>query len=689
MVGDIYVIAGTGTACSTHTPAGCGYTSGGVAQAATSAKLDAPGGVATDSSGNVFIADTTDQMVAMVARSACSSACPFGVASTVVGNIYAIAGTGTACSTHSPAGCGYTSGGVAQAATSAKLDAPGGVATDSSGNVFIADTTDQMVTMVARSACSSSCPFGLASTVVGDIYAIAGTGTACSTHTPAGCGYTSSGVAQAATSANLDAPGGVAVDSSGNVFIADTTDQMVAMVARSACASSCSFGLASTVVGDIYAIAGTGTACSTHTPAGCGYTSSGVAQPATSVKLDAPGGVATDSSGNLYIADTTNQMVPLIANSTCSSSCPLGLTSTVVGDIYAIAGTGTASYTGDGGSAASTTLNAPSGVAVDSSGDMFIADTTNNRVRIVPASSGTFFGQTMNRTRMYTVAGTGTACSTHSPAGCGYTSGGIPQVATTALLDLPGGVAADSSRNVYIADTTNQMVAMVASATCSSSCPFGLSATTAGDIYTLTGAGTACASSTGACGDTIAPSSATVNAPSGVAVVASGSRLYIADKTDRRIRELLSTPTLLSISSAISFSGTLNGFPFNSVLSADVVPSTYSVAGAPWSLTITSTTFTTGSSSLPTTATTAFAPISSCDAWFSVCTQVAALAGDPTSYPFTIPAASPAPTAATFFSDQTGTGSQTLDFPLQLNVPNNAKPGTYTSTWTVTIQSGP
>ena len=88
---------------------------------------------------------------------------------------------------------------------------------------------------------------------------------------------------------------------------------------------------------------------------------------------------------------------------------------------------------------------------------------------MVPASSGTFFGQAMTRGDIYTVAGTGTACSTHTPAGCGYTSGGVPQLATSALLDLPGGVATDASGNLYIADTTDNMVAMVARFACSSS----------------------------------------------------------------------------------------------------------------------------------------------------------------------------------------------------------------------------
>lgn len=83
------------------------------------------------------------------------------------------------------------------------------------------------------------------------------------------------------------------------------------------------------------------------------------------------------------------------------------------------------------------------------------------------------------------------------------------------------------------------------------------------------------------------------------------------------------------------------------------------------------------------------APIASCDEWFSACAQVAPIAGDPPSYPFTVPAGSTPPTAATFFSDKTGTGSQTLSFPVQVTLPANGKPGTYVSTWTVTIQSGP
>ena len=95
--------------------------------------------------------------------------------------------------------------------------------------------------------------------------------------------------------------------------------------------------------------------------------------------------------------------------------------------------------------AATTALYDPTGVAVDSSGDVFIADTDNHRVRMVPAASGSHFGQAMTRGDIYTVAGTGAACATHSPLGCGYiNAGGSAQVGTAAELDDPDDVAVDS-----------------------------------------------------------------------------------------------------------------------------------------------------------------------------------------------------------------------------------------------------
>ncbi|HMK96610.1 MAG TPA: hypothetical protein VK425_03625, partial [Acidimicrobiales bacterium] len=172
-------------------------------------------------------------------------------------------------------------------------------------------------------------------------------------------------------------------------------------------------------------------------------------------------------------------------------------------EVISVAGTGTAAYWGDGGEAWTTPLDAPGDIAVDRSGDAFIADTSNERVRMVPASSGTFFGQTMVRGDLYTIAGNGAVCSAHNPAGCGYTSGGVAQPATAAKLDAPSAVAVDSSGDLYIADTTDNMVAMVVASSCSTACPFGLASTAVGDIYDIAGTGTACTShSPSGCGYT-------------------------------------------------------------------------------------------------------------------------------------------------------------------------------------------
>ena len=688
-VGDIYDLAGTGALCTgTRSPATCNYNAAG-----TAAKLHYPGGVAVDSAGNLYIADTADNMVAMVARAACSSSCPFGLATTTVGDLYAVAGTGTACgSSPSPSTCNYTFSGVAQRATSAYLNAPGGVAVDPSGNLYIADTSDNMVALVARSVCSTSCPFGLAATAVGFIYDVAGTGAACgASPSPATCGYSAAGAAEPATTAELNAPGGVALDPSGNLYIADTSDNMVALVAGAACSSSCPFGLAATVAGRIYVVAGTGTACSSRSPAGCDYLTGSGANPATSAELAAPGAVVLDSAGNLYIADTTDNMVALVAASTCSSTCPWSLPSTTAGQIYAISGTGTGGYSGDGGEAWTTAVDAPTGVAVDRSGNLFIADTGNDRVRVVPASSGTLLGQAMTEGDIYTIAGNGDACLSGSLVTCSYqSSGGAALPAVGTFLNAPAALAVDSSGNIYIANPTDDIVAMVAAVTCSNACPLGLASTTAGDIYSVAGIfDVYCSSGTQACGDTLAPSSAELDDPTGVAVVGAGAALYIADKTDRRVREVLSAPSLLGVA-PVAFSGTLTGKDtvLSSVLTVDVLPSTYSVAGAQWSFTITSTTFVNGAASLPAAATTISSPTSSCDASFS-CTMASAVAGDPSSYPVTVPAGSAPPTAVTFFSDKSGTGPQTMSFPVQISVPADAKAGTYTSTWTITAQTGP
>ncbi len=199
---------------------------------------------------------------------------------------------------------------------------------------------------------------------------------------------------------------------------------------------------------------------------------------ATTVPLDQPNGLAFDSAGNLYIADTNDNVIREVSTA---------------GVISTVAGNGSQGYAGDGGAATSALLNAPTGVAVDASGNLYIADTLNNRIREV--SGGT----------ITTIAGTGAA---------GFSGDGGP--ATAAALSQPAAVAIDAQGDIYIADTNNNRIREITGAT----------------INTVAGNGVQSFS-----GDGGAATSAALDMPAGVAVDASGN-LYIADTQNNRVREV-------------------------------------------------------------------------------------------------------------------------------------------------------
>ena len=157
---------------------------------------------------------------------------------------------------------------------------------------------------------------------------------------------------------------------------------------------------------------------------------SGDGGPATSAELSYPSGVAVDTAGNIYIADSTNNRIRKVAAST--------------GDISTVAGNGTAGYSGDGGAATSAELSNPIGVVVDAAGNIYIADEVNNRIREVTASTGI----------ITTVAGDGTR---------GYSGDG--GAATSAELYYPFGVSVDAAGNIYIADYGNARVRKVTAST--------------------------------------------------------------------------------------------------------------------------------------------------------------------------------------------------------------------------------
>ena len=393
---------------------------------AVAAALDQPHGVAVDAHGNTLIADSVNNVVRVVAVSASNPGYPLagcaGVCTWTVGTIYIIAGHYLG---------GYNGDRIP--ATTAQLFAPTDVAVDAAGNPIIADSLNERVRVVAVSVTNPGYP--LPSWTVGDIYTIAGNG-------PGALHYGGDG--SYATDAQLNSPGKVTVDAHGNALLADTGNNRVRVVAVSVsnpgyllggCTGPCTW-----IRGYIYTVAGTGFA---------GY--NGDFLPATGADLNGPTGIAVDARGNLYVSDTNNHRLRVVAVSSSNPGFPLA--SWTAGDIYTIAGNSGAGYSGDGFLAASAQINGAQGVTVDTHGNPLIADTGNERVRVVAVSAsnpgyplgGCAGSCTWAPTHIYTVAGTGTGA---------YNGDGI--LATKAQLYSPTDVATHG--NLFIADSVNSRV---------------------------------------------------------------------------------------------------------------------------------------------------------------------------------------------------------------------------------------
>ena len=234
---------------------------------------------------------------------------------------------------------------------------------------------------------------------------------------------------------------------------------------------------------------------------------------ATRARLGFLGALAVDADKNVVVADTSNNRVRMIA---ATSGTFYGVTMTA-GDIYTVAGDGSAGFAGDNGPANAAELNQPGGVAIDGSGNLVIADTYNNRIRVVAATSGTFYGRAMTAGDIYTVAGNGTF---------GFAGDGGP--ATSAEMRDPTGVTVDGSGNLLVSDSLNQRVRLVAVA---SGTYYG-KAVTGGDIVTVAGNGVA-----GFLGDSHQATSAELNSPQATGVDGSGN-LLIVDTGNGRVREV-------------------------------------------------------------------------------------------------------------------------------------------------------
>jgi trimeric autotransporter adhesin len=444
--GDIYTIAGDES---------LGYGYSGDGGPATSAQLDAPVGLAVDSAGNVLIADTANNRVRMIAAASCSTSCPYGLSATTAFDIYTVAGDG-----------GTSGWGNGEPASAAELDAPNGVAVDAQDDVVISDLGNNLIRFVAGANCTSGCPYGLSSggatTTAGDVYNVAGTGTA---------GYGGDGAP--ATAAEISDPGGVTLDSLGDIVFADMGNNRIRLVAAQSCPSACPYGLPSMTGGDIYTVAGDGTA---------GYSGDGAL--ATNAELDVPGDVTLGPSGDLLIADSSNNRIRLVADVNCPRDCPYGLASTTIGDIYTVAGNGAYGYGGDGGAAKNAELAWPLGVSMaPSSDDVVISDTMNNRIRIVAedsCSSNCPYGLApVVAGDVYTVAGDGDFGNT-SDLGPG----------PNGSLAMPIGVTVDSAGNIFVADSNNDEVREISNQNCDYYCPYGVSDAPLGSIATVAGTGT-------------------------------------------------------------------------------------------------------------------------------------------------------------------------------------------------------
>ncbi len=376
--------------------------------------------------------------------------CLSAIASAQFYNITTYAGNGMAR---------FTGGG--QAVNTALIE-PRAVAVDASGNIYVSDTYFHQVFQIT--------PGGI-------ITAYAGNGTP---------GF--SGDGGKATSAQLFGPQGLAVDPSGNLYIADTTNSRVRKVSPSGVITTVATegdGVSWVTVdatGNLYISGGNfvfrvDTSGNITTIAGTGNPGySGDGGPATAAMLYGPQGLRVDATGNVYVADQLNDRIRKIT--------PQGIISTVAGSVMG-------GFTGDGGQATAAELYLPDDIAFDAKGNLYISDSLNGRIRVVNVMGV-----------ISTVAGGGASLQNGPPS--------------SAALS-PDGIALDSNGNVLLAEFNYRRVRRVT--------PLQSVTTVAGVLPTA------------ASGDNVAATSTSLLDPFGVALDASAN-VYIADRVDDRIRKV-------------------------------------------------------------------------------------------------------------------------------------------------------
>ena len=646
----ILCLAGYAGGRTVTTVAG-GYVGDG--KPATMAGLNLPSGVARDASGNIYVSEPLSCRIRQINKAGlistfagtgiCGYSGDHGPAKTArIGNVYGMAldrhsnlliSDGTRIRKITPGGVistvagngtyGYSGDGGP--ATQASINAPLGVFGDPLGNIYIADTGNNVIRKVDTA---------------GIIHTVAGNGTS---------GF--SGDGGPATSAQFNFPWNVVADAKGNFYISDVNNQRVRMVN--------SAGTIDTYAGNgSYGNTGSGgsaTAAAIGPPTGLMIASgqlylstnsqavwvvdlttqiitliggtggpgfNGDGNSALTTTFTQPDGLALDGEGGLLVADSGNNRVRDISSNQLVSTIAGGdvndggravqaglnfwaqfphITVDKAGNLYiadggncrirkvtrngivsTIAGTGICGFSGDGGPATSAMLSFPEAVAVDSVGDVFIADAGNYAIRKID-TTGTI--TTFLSTYLYTngaeaaravslvIDGSGNLYASDgfsviwkiSPSGStnivagvlfniGYNGDGIP--ATQAFLSIPQGLAIDSTGNLYIADWLNDRIRKV---------------DTSGIISTIAGDGTQ-----GFGGDGGLASAAMLSLPTDVAVDAKGN-IYIADWLNFRVREVDSSGVIDTLAGSGSYGYNGNGLPANQT---NMFPTNVAAAGA-------------------------------------------------------------------------------------------------------------
>ncbi|MGN4154903.1 NHL repeat-containing protein, partial [Burkholderia gladioli] len=331
-------------------------------------------------------------------------------------------------------------------ASTARFNYPQGVTVDSSGNVYVADTSSATIRKIT--------PGGLVSTLAG-VQGVSG--------------YADG----AGNSAEFSNPTGIAADSSGNLYVADTGNNVIRKISPA--------GVVSTLAGS---------------PTGASGSADGTGSAAS---FSGPNGIAVDSSGNVYVADTHNSIIRKI---------------TSMGEVTTLAGSaGTLGSTD--GPGASARFNVPASIAVDSGGNLYVADTNNNTIRKISSTL-----------QVTTLAGS----STGAP-------GSADGVGGAARFNAPSGVAVDSSGYIYVADSSNSTVRKM---------------TPGGTVTTLAGTAGVTGSTDGL------GTAAQFNYLFGIAVTGSGY-LYVADTYNNAIRIISPGEIVNTLAGSSSSSGSADG----------------------------------------------------------------------------------------------------------------------------------